>query len=868
MAPSLQRPVSCCQLRRTLGGAVTLWLMPHQRLEASLLSLIGYDWQALHGADRYSRLSRCWGSVRRFSTTIPFRFLEALIVMINPHLSQYTEPRRPHWLRLLVSLSVPLLVATAWSTELPAQTAELKWGGEGWAAHARTVNTAGVTKVYSWLGGGGGRIHYSHDAAPIVTPAVWMDANVPADATGHILDIWFDPTGITGFACGRGGRILKSKDAGKNWFWFGATVKDFNGDPASLWGVRPVTLDGKMMFVTGLWCLRYTVDAGANWKDITVFDAPPSQGGQIIPHMKLEAFKMDLIRTSQGVVAAVGAEHEDPSNPIVDQMDVPVFPYGGVVLYTDSRLADSKGGTQWWIVSHDMRFPATAATGTVPASPIMVEPWSLRFEMGASGLDSARGIVIGGRGGNEGSRWWTTQDSGRTWTHNPSTDFNAGETMYDAATTASGEAAIVGYSGRVVRRDSATAPWVETVLTSPGSVQPSPMQNTSALGGAAGFQLSPASPLGLLVSGDFGTRRISRGYVGSSWSWEAASPLYPNLTELEFRGVDFDCTPAVPGSAGVGLMAGQSGRIYRTVDGGVTWSDSIALLPVNCNAIAMNTTGIALMVGDSSRAEGSVDFGASWAPVNTGQSGVKWTEVALAQSGSVAVVVGKIGSAQIVRVRDANGIWAGVAPPATGLSFEAVQIDTSGNAIVVGRTGSGLNAHAVAYKLNLPGSTWQVLTLPASVTSATSELLDISCSDGSARCLAVGDWSNPAPTGKRGLVLELIGTSFFVPAFLTDATNLDIPLRAVDVSPSGNRVLIGGDYLVENDEVADAGILLVQDGGVWSRTRAKTGKGLTSMRFLTEGKAFGLGLTGNQAQASFINAQLASTALIEVIWNP
>jgi hypothetical protein len=50
--------------------------------------------------------------------------------------------------------------------------------------------------------------------------------------------------------------------------------------------------------------------------------------------------------------------------------------------------------------------------------------------------------------------------------------------------------------------------------------------------------------LGLLVSGEFGTRRISNGYTMSSWAWQRASPLDSMQTELDSRGVDIDFQPA------------------------------------------------------------------------------------------------------------------------------------------------------------------------------------------------------------------------------------------------------------------------------------------------------------------------------------
>src|SRR6185436_7933309 len=131
--------------------------------------------------------------------------------------------------------------------------------------------------------------------------AQWTFAQTPSDMTQNLLDIWFNADGTRGYACGRGGRILKSIDGGRTWNHIDPANPihlDSKGEPATIWRVR--FLNDSVGLVAGLDLFEFTSNGGqgtfaADWADIKVYsDYPPATQ---IPLSELEIYCLDLAGT-------------------------------------------------------------------------------------------------------------------------------------------------------------------------------------------------------------------------------------------------------------------------------------------------------------------------------------------------------------------------------------------------------------------------------------------------------------------------------------------------------------------------------------------------------------------------------------------
>ena len=700
-------------------------------------------------------------------------------------------------------------------------------GGEAWGTYSEEVN--GELRI--WVGEDGGRLRTSHDGG-----VNWRFADTPSDFTGNIFDIWFFPGGVHGFATGRNGRVLETQDGGMSYQYYGVPVIDVSGhmgDPASLWGVRALSED--VVFVSGLWAFMYTVDRGQTWHKINVYDRNPSlTGALLISLMDLELFRLDIIGSIGSFVGSVGATWERSDGD------------RGVALFTDSALPESNSGRNWWITLDDTTQPISIHSGAV-----MPQPWSLRFERGATSTTNSTGYVVGGRGGNFPSRWYRTTDSGRTWT--PGGEFPV--TAYDVTSDASGQGMIVGYSGQYATRDPGTGTWTGGVMPSSSPHFPTPWLSTGALLAASSFGAS-----GLIAVGDFGSQRISSDY-GATWT--SMSDLYPGSDELEQRVYDCDFLESAPL---VGCMVGQLSRILRTDDGGCTWTIAQPERRTKLNAIDLDDAGRGVAVGEAGLIYYSSDFGVSWTrvifPPNTiFPIGVSLRDISLKDVTLVgtteAWAVGSFRNKPIVAYSsDGGATWAWVGTPTSGnLQLTGVAFANPLEGLVVGFNniaGTG-NTRARSYRVDLTGGglVWTNVSPPSPTT--TARLLDIDLvgsSLGSATAVAVGNDS---------LILEWNGTDWSTAG--ASGVNSGTDYYAVAISPSGNTVLVGGNYDVDLSTASDKGLMFRRDANGWGQIRAFCGKDIQGISLTSDDQGFVMGQTGVGSD-SFINGNLGSSILL------
>ena len=117
------------------------------------------------------------------------------------------------------------------------------WGGQSQAIHTAFVD--GEQRII--VGTGGGNIRFSNTGG---AQGSWAYADTPDDFTHTLIDIEFLDDDI-GFACGRGGQVLKTVDGGRTWTNFGNPIFDPCDDLATNWSLHAMSED--VMFVVGLW---------------------------------------------------------------------------------------------------------------------------------------------------------------------------------------------------------------------------------------------------------------------------------------------------------------------------------------------------------------------------------------------------------------------------------------------------------------------------------------------------------------------------------------------------------------------------------------------------------------------------------------
>lgn len=133
-------------------------------------------------------------------------------------------------------------------------------------------------------------------------------------------------------------------------------------------------------------------------------------------------------------------------------------------------------------------------------------------------------------------------------------------------------------------------------------------------------------------------------------------------------------------SADVGYVAGASGTVLKTTDGGATWTDVSTGPSLEINDLYFFDAEVGLVVGEEGQIGRTEDGGATWALV---PSGTSQTLYSVSFSGDVGII--GAGSQRILRSGDRGRTWAVVLDDFFGPPFYGAHMLSSADGFVAGQ---------------------------------------------------------------------------------------------------------------------------------------------------------------------------------------
>lgn len=546
------------------------------------------------------------------------------------------------------------LAALTLSGVLSAQTPSFKYvqGGIPFGVHVENSNDAWVTLD-------GGQVRFTTDGG-----ATWSPARTPDDVRVQLRGIQMLDVGgpsLVGFCVGEDGTVLASTDGGFNWTKKTTVLEPvFPNVPSNLHSLYFTTaLDGWVVGDDAT--IVYTADGGTTWN--TTPTLPPTA---LSVHTGKDAYDIHFLNSTTFIV---------------------VMDYGTIARTTDL-------GATWTETIFDASVDACVSPQISTSNNL--ELWGLDFI-------GNEGIAVGGVGNNDGYILRTT-DGGLTWNEEPCLNLSCASppclstppTLYGVEMFAPGQAIAVGYGSAVLVRE---------ILPAPNG------PCTSCLPGVRGWNqkntLVPGSdpPLSWVVTlnsseawwtGQFGIIRKSLN-AGNSWSELGSLDWY------RLKGGTFT-------SASNGLTAGQALDIRQTSDGGQSFTSVFGPDLSNggkfLSEIEMNPVNGSLGVcsGDGGFVYRTVNGGASWSLTPPGIS-VDYQDVNYTPSGNLVYVVGGGGTVRVST--DDGATWLDGDPnnqiPGS-VKLNAVHFISDSVGIAVGNdkaayltTNSGLNWVAMVF---------------------------------------------------------------------------------------------------------------------------------------------------------------------------
>jgi photosystem II stability/assembly factor-like uncharacterized protein len=332
----------------------------------------------------------------------------------------------------------------------------------------------------------------------------------------------------------------------------------------------------------------------------------------------------------------------------------------------------------------------------------------------------------------EGAEIFETVNGGDAWTR---LTFGTAPGFLDLDRLPGGTLITVADNGDIYRSTDDGAHWANTIDAVPSRRQ--------KLGGLA---VGPGSRGAACTTGTPGQQCFKTDNGGASWSLNAAAPLISFASDVEYWDADR------------AIIAGDTGKIWATTNGGVSWTAAtLPGAPTNGAAwhLSLPAPGIAYAVVTGSNQSvvfGTTDYGASWQqrtagiplaggltavsfpsatrgyvagyPVTrmftTADGGTSWTPMTPSglptsrwpadmhfHSDLVGLVTVDATPGGIYRTTDGGATWANVEPaPARELSFFDSLHGVAG-------CGSGFGANGTVFVTEDGGTTWQSVLLPA-----------------------------------------------------------------------------------------------------------------------------------------------------------
>jgi len=724
---------------------------------------------------------------------------------------------RRGWAALALALASSLSAQTSPDCLIPDQGGNAfryLWGGEIRQVVARPVgNGVGI-----WTAEDGGRIRHSADGG-----VSWVFQGVPKTASQTLLDVWMLPDGQTGWACGRGGRVLQTKSAGVPWSFldpaFDVVPNDL-GEPAVLWGVRFLADDTDRGWLCGNRIFAETTNGGqgaGGWTEVSIFD--PTVTIQLDQH-DFEFYRVEVHGDSSHWVGNLCGEWK---------WNTPTGSELGVVLHTDTSDPLSQGGARWWITFCSDFFPGTT----------MIEPWDLEMDESAPDPSQAAGIVVGGLGVGDGAVF-TTTDGGLTWTEElPAAGEDDWTTLYGVEWLDTGEALAAGYTGHVWARDPATGDWTQKSV--PTFVGP--------LAAAGGLPNGP-----IWVAGSWGFFR-STSDLGDSWEYQ--NPIYDDVhPEVEWRLEDVAFRKSQPDT---GFVVGQFELIARTDDAGCSW-DALqggpdAPLPGSLQAIelAQDTWGVA--TGQKSPTGGtplyhSPDGGDTWTPASFTFAEPDWitlhdvTHLGAGEFLAVGTQGFPADTAFCVHSADGGATWSDVTPPSTGAHLFTCDAASATAGFVAGCEGDD----AKAWRYSRSGATYQwfdVSPIPAPDPPSEPRWF---CKVRVRGPSGTGTVPEVYAVGGPGIVMRyhpgqdrflgIPGVYELDPDGSVAFQILEQELTCLALAPSNTGlILVGPEADQDLDISEELGLALRRQAGVWETVKANTNKNMRAIEFVGANRA-------------------------------
>ena len=233
----------------------------------------------------------------------------------------------------------------------------------------------------------------------------------------------------------------------------------------------------------------------------------------------------------------------------------------------------------------------------------------------------------------------------------------------------------------------------------------------------------------------------------------AWTPLLDAQPSLSMGAVEFDLADGtyqtlVAGSARIssfGAVGGARVGVYRTTDGGNSWSVLGSAMFANENLLSVAARGNVLMAGSDSQWGGgngsglfrSTDTGVSFTLVSgAGGTGLSAGPVSdlVADPGNVNRFYAAVRTVGIFRSDDAGATWSNVTANLTGISASTVKIEMAvhnsagSNVVYVGVIGSA-NTLASVWRSPNQGASWTSMDVPVIHNGSQGQLHFSICAD-------------------------------------------------------------------------------------------------------------------------------------------
>ena len=719
-------------------------------------------------------------------------------------------------------------------------TADHRWAGAVFDAFACNVPGVGVK---AWTVEDGGRIRFRNPST-----GQWSFQPVPDQVKDTLHRVTFLSTGpqagLTGWAAGQGGWVLKTTNGGTSWSALGARIPTHASNPVDpfeeLYDIHFV--NASEGWLGGKHSLWWTENGGSTWTPVVITD--PGPPATVLDLADYELYSLDVVQRADGsrlglavMEPGIVLRSEAPANPSHPNYKLVswevVFDVRDLCQGQTSEQCKSLSGLVLKNCECDLCPPVLAGAPRFEPWDVEIsrnEAVGMKLALFSGGVGFQCGMIFASKddGDTWGKEWHECQclgpgcstqcDSDPLYNDDPqSEDFNRhkdlktqyGLGIYDADNSAIS----AGYNGQLLVRDPVHGVWKDRSIFSP-SIPTTPGCVKYPLSGVEA--LAAVTDLGLVTG--LGGHILETQNGGNSYDTNKAVGEPHRTKGLYFL------------NATVGWQGGQFFRIAKTTDAGLHWVEQSPVADESldqCWAIAFDPNGqIGVAVGDpytdpaTDTARPKIRYtlnGAStpWLENVTVRASAAYLDNSLRDAtwtpGGRFWAAGTGGL--IVRSADNGKTWISLLP-AGEIDFNQFQIEglaflDASNGVFVGirpdPSADGAR-HGVAYHYReTPPGSWTAIAMPSlPAQEKIRGLYDVEWNAANQSVWAVGD--KYVSGVRQGIVLKAVwnGSSFgpFVeqenaqggfPRCVTgDELAESAVLSEIEIAPVTNDVWVGG----------------------------------------------------------------------------